>query len=268
VRKHHLDRGAAHAASHRLRQAGIDGLAHQIMTEPETVPLLGQQPGGHRLSDLAPHIKRRPTEQPGQLIQGEAVPEHRGHLHGVPGRRGQPLELAGHRADQPARQTRARSQSSRPAIDGHEVLRAQPAQQFGQQERLAFGPAERLPQRLIGLSSDSCSSRSSQNRWSADWLSSRRRAGSTDGSSVDTRASRIAPSGTARAAGSPPPRNTRIPPAAARLAASASSVVFPMPAGPVTSTTLPRPAPRAFNCPRNSSTCGCLLRNLGATGPS
>ena len=72
--KHHFDRGAPHAPPHRFRQAGIDGLAHQVMPEPETVPLLGQEPRGDRLPDLAPQIQRRPAEQPGQLIQGETVP--------------------------------------------------------------------------------------------------------------------------------------------------------------------------------------------------
>ena len=122
--------------------------------------------------------------------------------------------------------------------------------------------------RRAACSSASCSSRSSQNRWSGDWLSSCSRAGSTGGSSAETRASRIGPSGTARAAGSPPPENVAIPWSAARRTASASSVVLPTPAGPVTITTLPCPARSAFSCPRSTSTWGCRLCNLGGTRPS
>lgn len=60
--------------------------------------------------------------------------------------------------------------------------------------------------------------------------------------------------GTARAAGSPPPQNTRMPRSPASVAASASSVLFPAPGGPLTSRTLPRPAPSAVSCPRSTST--------------
>lgn len=58
--------------------------------------------GVPRRSPPAPHpqIQRRAAEQPGQLIQGKAVPEHGGHLHGVPGGRGQPHQLASYRVDE------------------------------------------------------------------------------------------------------------------------------------------------------------------------
>ena len=101
VLKHHLDRGAPHAPPHRFGQAGIDGLADEVMPESQTVAVLGQQPGGDRLPDLAPQVQRRPAEQPGQLIEGEAAAEDRSHLHGVPAPAGQPRELAHHRVDQP-----------------------------------------------------------------------------------------------------------------------------------------------------------------------
>ena len=66
--KHHLDRRAAHAPPHRFRQAGIDGLADQVMPEPETVPLLGQKPRGDRL--------RLRFADP--VAAGPARPAHRG----------------------------------------------------------------------------------------------------------------------------------------------------------------------------------------------
>ena len=355
--KHHLDRGAPHAPPHRFGQAGIDGLADEVMPEPQTVPVLGQQPGGDRLPDLAPQIQRRPAEQPGQLIEGEAVPEDRSHLHRVPGGRGQPRELADHRVDQPARQARARIQPGRAAVDGHQVLRAQPAQQLGQQERLAVDPAEHLPQRLIGLAAEHVTGDlrdcglieraepdlgrarrlqpadrvlrgvrqlpPAQRQQPADLVGcqppgqrdqgaggggvgplqvidddqQRRAAGGLlecflqlpqqpeplvrrlaelvktrgiDGrlvrrdERVQDRPERHRPRrgipAAARTSGS---RSS-----AARRTASASSVVFPTPAGPVTITTLPCPALSAFSCPRSTSTWGCRLCNLGGTRPS
>ena len=65
--------------------------------------------------------------------------------------------------------------------------------------------------RRAARSSDSCSSRSSQNRWSGDWLRSRSTAGSTGASCADTSASSSGPNGITRAAASPPPRKTLMP---------------------------------------------------------
>ena len=62
--------------------------------------------------------------------------------------------------------------------------------------------------RSAACSSASCSSRSSQKRWSGDWLRLRSTAGSTGASSADTSASSSGPSGTTCAAASPVPRKT------------------------------------------------------------
>ena len=65
--------------------------------------------------------------------------------------------------------------------------------------------------RNAARSSDSCNSRSSQKRWSGEWLRSRSTAGSTGGSSAATRASSSGPNGMTCPATSPAPAKTVIP---------------------------------------------------------
>ena len=145
VPQQHVHGPAAQALPDRPRQGRVRRLADQVVPEGHPVAVLDHQPGRQRLAQRREDLGRARRRRERPVRRPRTGGRARTPAAGCPWRR----PTAGRGGSRPSRGVERQprpDQAGGPVADLHQILLAQAAQQFGQQERLPVNLGQRRQQ--------------------------------------------------------------------------------------------------------------------------
>ena len=115
----------------------VDGVAHQVVAEPELGVEIDEQTGLDGLADRPGHLRRPLSEEVAQLGDREPGADDRRHPHQLGARTVEGREPAADRAPQRLRRLRSPPGLDRSLLDNQRILGSETGEQLGQDQGIA-----------------------------------------------------------------------------------------------------------------------------------